>query len=651
MIKGYSNGMNQGSLPSIVWNDAKQKWLHILEVSGMAKEYVVGIDLGTTNSCISWVKPDKTAEVIPNAEGSRTTPSVVSYSKTGEIVVGEPAKRQAVLNSERTVRSIKRHMGTDFKVTVDGKDYTPQEISSYILKKLVTDAESYLNGKIKKAVITCPAYFNDAQRQATKEAGQIAGLEVLRIINEPTAAALAYGLNKKNDEKVVVYDLGGGTFDVSILEIGDGVIQVVSTNGNNHLGGDDFDRRVIDWMAEGFRKEHGVDLRKDKQAMQRLQEAAEKAKIELSTKLETEISLPFITATAEGPLHLEAKLTRSTFESLVEDLVKSTEEPMRNALKDAKLNADEIDEILLVGGMTRVPMVQKLIKGFFRKEANRGINPDEAVAIGASIQGSIMAGEMGKDVVLVDVTPLTLGVEVKGGLLEPIIERNTPIPVRKAKTFTTAEDSQTEVEVRVYQGERSIAAQNHLLGQFRLVGIPPAPRGVPQIEVSFDIDTDGIVHVTAKDLGTGKEQSLVVTGRNKLNSEEIQRMVDEAKQHEEEDKKRKQEVEMKNQADGLVYQTEKLLKENGEKIPAELRGKLESLKNDLREAINQDNVQRIKVLMEQLSEESMKLGEHLYKQQQQAQAPGDGQTPPDQGDNGDEGGTVNADYEDVSEPQ
>ncbi|HPE68106.1 MAG TPA: molecular chaperone DnaK [Thermotogota bacterium] len=617
----------------------------------MAKEYVVGIDLGTTNSCISWVKPDKTAEVIPNAEGSRTTPSVVSYSKTGEIVVGEPAKRQAVLNSERTVRSIKRHMGTDFKVTVDGKDYTPQEISSYILKKLVTDAESYLNGKIKKAVITCPAYFNDAQRQATKEAGQIAGLEVLRIINEPTAAALAYGLNKKNDEKVVVYDLGGGTFDVSILEIGDGVIQVVSTNGNNHLGGDDFDRRVIDWMAEGFRKEHGVDLRKDKQAMQRLQEAAEKAKIELSTKLETEISLPFITATAEGPLHLEAKLTRSTFESLVEDLVKSTEEPMRNALKDAKLNADEIDEILLVGGMTRVPMVQKLIKGFFRKEANRGINPDEAVAIGASIQGSIMAGEMGKDVVLVDVTPLTLGVEVKGGLLEPIIERNTPIPVRKAKTFTTAEDSQTEVEVRVYQGERSIAAQNHLLGQFRLVGIPPAPRGVPQIEVSFDIDTDGIVHVTAKDLGTGKEQSLVVTGRNKLNSEEIQRMVDEAKQHEEEDKKRKQEVEMKNQADGLVYQTEKLLKENGEKIPAELRGKLESLKNDLREAINQDNVQRIKVLMEQLSEESMKLGEHLYKQQQQAQAPGDGQTPPDQGDNGDEGGTVNADYEDVSEPQ
>ena len=423
----------------------------------MAKEYVVGIDLGTTNSCIAWVKPDKTSEVIPNSEGSRTTPSIIAFSKTGEIVKGEPAKRQAVLNSERTVRSIKRHMGEDYKVSIDGKEYTPQEISSYILRKLVDDAESFLGGKVNKAVITCPAYFNDAQRQATKEAGQIAGLEVLRIINEPTAAALAYGLNKEKDEHVVVYDLGGGTFDVSVLEIGDGVIQVVSTNGNNHLGGDDFDKKIIDHLAENFRKEHGVDLRNDKQSMQRLKEAAEKSKIELSTKLETDINLPFITATSDGPLHLEQKLTRSTLESLVRDLIESTRGPIMNALKDAKLNTDEIDEILLVGGMTRMPMVQKFIQDIFGKNANKGINPDEAVAVGAAIQASIMSGDMGKDVVLVDVTPLTLGVEVKGGLMEPLIDRNTPIPVKKSKVFTTAEDRQTEVEVRIYQGERSIA--------------------------------------------------------------------------------------------------------------------------------------------------------------------------------------------------
>ena len=429
----------------------------------MAKEFVVGIDLGTTNSVIAWVKPDKTSEVISNAEGSRTTSSVVSFSKTGEIIVGEPAKRQAVLNSDRTIRSIKRKMGTDTKNTIDGKDYTPQEISSYILRKMVKDAEAYLGGTIKKAVITCPAYFNDAQRQATKEAGQIAGLEVLRIINEPTAAALAYGLDRKNDEKVVVFDLGGGTFDVSILEIGDGVIQVVSTNGNNHLGGDDFDKRVVDWLADNFRKAHGVDLRNDRQALQRLYEAGEKSKIELSTKMETDISLPFITATAEGPLHLEAKLTRATLESLVRDLVESTRGPVENALRDAKLNASDINEVLLVGGMTRMPLVQQTIKAIFKKEGNKSINPDEAVAVGAAIQSSILSGEMGKDVVLVDVTPLTLGVEVKGGLLEPIIERNTPIPVKKAKVFTTAEDNQTEVEVRVYQGERKIATQNHML--------------------------------------------------------------------------------------------------------------------------------------------------------------------------------------------
>ena len=613
----------------------------------MAKEFVVGIDLGTTNSVIAWVKPDKTSEVISNAEGSRTTSSVVSFSKTGEIIVGEPAKRQAVLNSDRTIRSIKRKMGTDTKNTIDGKDYTPQEISSYILRKMVKDAEAYLGGSIKKAVVTCPAYFNDAQRQATKEAGQIAGLEVLRIINEPTAAALAYGLDRKNDEKVVVFDLGGGTFDVSILEIGDGVIQVVSTNGNNHLGGDDFDKRVVDWLAENFRKEHGVDLRNDRQALQRLYEAGEKSKIELSTKMETDISLPFITATAEGPLHLEAKLTRATLESLVRDLVESTRGPVENALRDAKLNASDINEVLLVGGMTRMPLVQQTIKAIFKKEGNKSINPDEAVAVGAAIQSSILSGEMGKDVVLVDVTPLTLGVEVKGGLLEPIIERNTPIPVKKAKVFTTAEDNQTEVEVRVYQGERKIATQNHMLGSFRLVGIMSAPRNIPQIEVSFDIDTDGIVNVNAKDLGTGKEQGMVVTGRNKLDPTEINKMVEDAKRNEEEDNRRKQEIEMKNQADHLVYSIEKILRESGDKIPGDLRSKVESLKNDLRDAVNKENMQRIKVLMDALNLESMKMGAFLYKQPNASPDPNDVQTGGQSGPNPEDGNTYTAEYEDV----
>jgi len=634
----------------------KYKWIHVNNLKeflkiqwrcNMAKEFVVGIDLGTTNSVIAWVKPDKTSEVIANAEGARTTSSVVSFSKTGEIIVGEPAKRQAVLNSDRTIRSIKRKMGTDSKNSIDGKDYTPQEISSYILRKMVKDAEAYLGGTIKKAVITCPAYFNDAQRQATKEAGQIAGLEVLRIINEPTAAALAYGLDRKNDEKVVVYDLGGGTFDVSILEIGDGVIQVVSTNGNNHLGGDDFDKRVVDWLADNFKKEHGVDLRNDRQALQRLYEAGEKSKIELSTKMEADISLPFITATAEGPLHLEAKLTRATLESLVRDLVESTRGPVENALRDAKLNPSDINEVLLVGGMTRMPLVQQMIKTIFKKEGNKSINPDEAVAVGAAIQSSILSGEMGKDVVLVDVTPLTLGVEVKGGLLEPIIERNTPIPVKKAKVFTTAEDNQTEVEVRVYQGERKIASQNHMLGSFRLVGIMPSPRNIPQIEVSFDIDTDGIVNVNAKDLGTGKEQGMVVTGRNKLDPTEINKMVEEAKRNEEDDNRRKQEIEMKNQADNLVYSIEKILKENGDKIPGDLRSKVESLKNDLRDAVNKENIQRIKALMEELNQESMKMGEYLYKQPNANQ---DQQTPQNGDQNGpktEDGNTYTAEYEDV----
>jgi molecular chaperone DnaK len=597
------------------------------------KEFVVGIDLGTTNSVIAWMKPDGTVEVIPNAEGSRTTPSIVSFTKTGEILVGEPAKRQLILNSERTIKSIKRKMGTDYKVRIDDKEYTPQEISALILKKLKKDAEEYLGGEIKKAVITCPAYFNDAQRQATKEAGIIAGLEVLRIINEPTAAALAYGLDKMEGErKVLVYDLGGGTFDVSILEIGGGVIQVIATSGNNHLGGDDFDQRIMDYIIDEFKKQHGVDLRNDKQALQRIRDAAEKAKIELSTKLETDISLPYITATAEGPLHLEMKLTRAMFESLTRDLVEKTREPIERALNDAKLSPQDIDEIILVGGMTRVPMVQKFIKDIFGKEPNKSVNPDEAVAIGAAIQAAILAGTEGakdKDVVLVDVTPLTLGVEVKGGLMEPIIPRNTTIPVRKSKIFTTAEDGQTSVEVRVYQGERAMARDNIFLGSFQLVGIPPAPRGVPQIEVTFDIDADGIVHVSAKDLGTGKEQSMVVTGRHQLSSEDIERMIREAQMYEEQDKRKREEVELKNKADDLAYHIEKVLKENGDKIPEDTKNRLEEIIRDLRDAINRDDIAKVKILFDDLQKESMKIGEYLYKQQAQGGAQG-GENPTEQ---------------------
>ena len=585
------------------------------------KEYVVGIDLGTTNSVIAWMKPDSSVEVIPNAEGTRTTPSIVAFTKTGEILVGEPAKRQLILNSDRTIKSIKRKMGSNYKVKIDDKEYTPQEISAFILKKLKRDAEEYLGGEIKKAVITCPAYFNDAQRQATKEAGIIAGFEVLRIINEPTAAALAYGLDKKGkEEKVLVYDLGGGTFDVSILEIGDGVIQVVATSGNNHLGGDDFDQRIIDWMAEEFKKQHGIDLREDKQALQRLRDAAEKAKIELSSKLETDISLPYITATAEGPLHLEMRLTRSMFESLTKDLVEMTRKPIEQALSDAKIKPEEIDEIILVGGMTRVPMIQNFIKEIFGKDPNKGVNPDEAVAMGAAIQAAILAGEegaQGKDIVLVDVTPLTLGIEVKGGLFEPIISRNSTIPIKKSKVFTTAEDGQTEVEVRVYQGERPIAADNILLGSFRLVGIPPAPRGVPQIEVTFDIDSDGIVHVSAKDLGTGKEQSMVVSGRHQLSEDEISKIIEDAKKFEEQDKRRKEELELKNKADDLAYYIEKSLKEYGEKIPEDEKNKLQSLVNDLRDAINKNDIPKIKMLFDELDKEKTKIGEYIYKQQQQ----------------------------------
>ena len=581
------------------------------------KEFVVGIDLGTTNSVIAWMKPDGNVEVIPNAEGSRITPSVVAFTKTGEILVGEPAKRQMILNPDRTIKSIKRKMGSDYKVRIDDKEYTPQEISALILKKLKKDAESYLGGEIKRAVITCPAYFNDAQRQATKEAGVIAGLDVLRIINEPTAAALAYGLDKKpGEQKVLVYDLGGGTFDVSILEIGDGVIEVIATSGNNHLGGDDFDQRLIDWMAEEFKKQHGIDLREDKQALQRLRDAAEKAKIELSTKLETEVNLPFITATQSGPLHLEMRITRSLFESLTKDLVEMTRGPIERALSDAKLSPNDIDEIILVGGMTRVPMIQNFIKDIFGKEPNKGVNPDEAVAIGAAIQSAILAGEegaKGRDIVLVDVTPLTLGIEIKGGLFEPIIPRNTKIPVKKSKIFTTVEDYQTEVEIRVYQGERSIAKDNIFLGSFKLIGIPPAPRGVPQIEVTFDIDSDGIVNVSAKDLGSGKEQTMVVTGRHKLTEDEIKRMIEDAKRYEEQDKRLREEIELKNKADDLAYSVEKSLKEYGDKLPEDLKRKLEDLIKDLRDAINKNDIPKVKMLFDDLQKESMKIGQYLYR--------------------------------------
>lgn len=578
------------------------------------REFVVGIDLGTTNSVIAWMKPDGSIEVIPNAEGSRLTPSIVAFTKTGEILVGEPAKRQMILNSERTIKSIKRKMGSDYKVRIDDKEYTPQQISAYILMKMKKDAEQYLGGRIKKAVITCPAYFNDAQRQATKEAGQIAGFEVLRIINEPTAAALAYGLDKKKEQKVLVYDLGGGTFDVSILEISEGVIQVIATSGNNHLGGDDFDQRIIDWLAEEFKKQHGIDLREDKQALQRLRDAAEKAKIELSTKLETDISLPYIAATSSGPLHLETRLTRSLYESLVRDLVEMTRGPIERALGDAKLSPRDIDEVILVGGMTRTPMVQRLIYEVFGKEPNKSVNPDEAVAIGAAIQAAILAGSAkDKDIVLVDVTPLTLGIEVKGGLMEPIIPRNTTIPVRKSKIFTTAEDFQTEVEIRVYQGERAMARDNIFLGSFRLVDIPPAPRGVPQIEVTFDIDSDGIVHVSAKDLASNKEQSMVVTGRHKLREDEIKKMVEEAQRYEEQDKRKREEVELKNKADDLAYSVNKMLKEHGSKLPQDLKDRLESLIKDLRDAISRDDIAKVRLLFDDLQRESMKIGQYLYE--------------------------------------
>lgn len=583
---------------------------------------VIGIDLGTTNSCVAVMEGGEPV-VIPNAEGSRTTPSVVAFSKTGERLVGQVAKRQAITNPERTVISIKRDMGTNRKVKIDDREYSPQEISAMILQKLKADAEAYLGEKVTQAVITVPAYFSDAQRQATKDAGRIAGLEVLRIINEPTAASLAYGLDKEHDQKILVFDLGGGTFDVSILEIGDGVFEVLATSGNNRLGGDDFDQRIIDWLAEEFKKEHGIDLRNDRMAAQRLKEAAEKAKIELSGVTSTNINLPFITADASGPKHLDMTLTRAKFEELTADLVEKTMEPTRRALADADLTPADIDKVLLVGGSTRIPAVQEAVKKYLGKEPFKGINPDECVAIGAAIQAGVLSGEV-KDLLLLDVTPLSLGIETLGGVFTKLIERNTTIPTKKSQIFSTAADGQTSVDIRVYQGEREMAADNKLLGNFQLTGIPPAPRGVPQIEVTFDIDANGIVHVSAKDLGTGNEQKITITASTNLSEEEIQRAVKEAEQYAEEDRKRKESIEAKNNADSLIYQTEKTLKELGDKIDPADKSKIEAELNNLREVAKGNDTAAIKAATEKLSQAFYSVSQKLYQQNPAGGAAGAG---------------------------
>ena len=622
---------------------------------------IIGIDLGTTNSCVAVMEGGKPT-VIANTEGVRTTPSIVAFTKTGERLVGEPAKRQAVTNADRTISSIKRHMGTDYKVDIDGKKYTPQEISAMILQKLKADAESYLGEKVTEAVITVPAYFNDAQRQATKDAGKIAGLDVKRIINEPTAAALAYGLDNEKEQKIMVYDLGGGTFDVSIIEIGDGVIEVLATNGDTHLGGDDFDNRVTQWMIDEFKKTEGVDLSGDKMALQRLKEAAEKAKKELSSATTTNINLPFITATAEGPKHLDMNLTRAKFDELTSDLIERTAIPVQNALRDAGLTAAELSKVLLVGGSTRMLSAQEKVKQLTGKEPSKSLNPDECVAIGAAIQGGKLAGDAGAgDILLLDVTPLSLSIETMGGVATKLIERNTTIPTKKSQVFSTAADNQTAVDIHVVQGEREFARDNKTLGQFRLDGILPARRGVPQIEVTFDIDANGIVNVSAKDLGTGKEQHITITSGSNMSKDDIDKAVKEAAAYEAEDKKKKEAIDTRNEADSMVFQTEKAMEEVGDKIDANDKAAVEADLNALKEAINKApaeqmtdaQVEEIKAAKEKLMNSAQKLFAKVYEQAQAAQgaAGAQGQAGPPAGQSASQAGygddVVDGDYKEV----
>ena len=604
---------------------------------------IIGIDLGTTNSCVSVMEGGE-AVVIANSEGARTTASVVAFSKDGERMVGQVAKRQAITNPERTIISIKRHMGSNYKVSIDGKDYTPQEISAMILQKLKADAESYLGEPVTEAVITVPAYFSDSQRQATKDAGKIAGLDVKRIINEPTAAALAYGVDKEQDQKIMVYDLGGGTFDVSIIEMGDGVQEVLATAGNNKLGGDDFDQRIIDWIVSEFKKAEGIDLSSDKMAMQRLKEAAEKAKIELSSTISTNINQPFITADANGPKHLDLTLTRAKFNELTADLVEKTMEPVNQALSDAGLSATDLNKILLVGGSTRIPAVYEAIEKKLNKEPFKGINPDECVAIGAAIQGGVLGGDV-KGLLLLDVTPLTLGIETQGDIMARMIERNTTIPTKKSQIFTTAADGQTSVDVAIFQGEREFCRDNKELGRFRLDGIAPAPRGIPQIEVTFDIDANGIVHVSAKDLGTGKAQNITITSSTNMSDAEIDKAVKEAEKYQAEDRKRKEGVEIKNNADQLIYQSEKILKESADKISEQEQQSIKTNLEALKEAVKKDDLEDIKAKQEQLQKAVYAVSEKIYKAAAAANAQNAGANPNDATANNKD--VVDVDYKDV----